>query len=277
MTTALLERRSFRMDELRVATRADGDLKMITGHAAVFNQDSEEIFGFVERIAPGAFATAIGRDDVRALWNHDANYVLGRNTAKTLRLSEDDVGLKIEIDPPDTQWARDLLVSIDRGDVTQMSFGFRTITDKWHTENSLTIRTLIEVELFDVSPVTFPAYPQTDVGLRSREAIAEEGRRRLAATGPEVRFLSDVPVAVAWLTNAIALHEGHMTGAVPVTDANQMLMMDQMKTALALLSSETGAEEGMRQARALHARASLAARPSPIALRRRALDLAERG
>jgi hypothetical protein len=84
-------------------------------------------------------------------------------------MSEDDHGLKIEIDPPDAQWARDLMTSIERGDVDQMSFGFRTITDSWQLVDGEDIRTLIEVKLFDVSPVTFPAYPDTEVGLRSLE------------------------------------------------------------------------------------------------------------
>lgn len=171
------ERRLFTMDELRVA--ADGK-RTISGHAAVFNRNSEPMWGFVERVAPGAFSESIGADDVRALFNHDPNIVLGRNTAKTLRLSEDATGLAVEIDPPDTQAARDLLVSMERGDVTQMSFGFSVITDDWATVDEQTMRTLRKVRLYDVSPVTFPAYPDTDVSVRSLEEIAAEGKTRLA-------------------------------------------------------------------------------------------------
>lgn len=157
------ERRSFPMDELRVSD----DGKKIVGHAAVFNSLSVPMFGFREQIKPGAFKKTIEKEDVRALQNHDPNFVLGRNKAGTLKLKEDSRGLHTEIDPPDTQFARDLMTSIKRGDVSQMSFGFRTVTDKWYTKDSETRRDLIEVKLFDVSPVTFPAYTATDVGVRS--------------------------------------------------------------------------------------------------------------
>ena len=160
-----LERRAFEVKELR-AVQADGGPAKIEGYAAVFNQLSENLGGFREKIQPGAFAETITVDDIRALFNHDPNYVLGRNTVGTLELEEDDHGLKIAITPPETQWARDLMESIRRGDVDQMSFGFQTITDNWATENEEYVRTLIKVRLFDVSPVTFPAYPQTTVSAR---------------------------------------------------------------------------------------------------------------
>ena len=152
--------------ELRVE---GGDTPKIVGHAAVFNKWSEDLGGFREKIASGAFTKTIKEGDIRALFNHDANFVLGRNKAGTLTLEEDKKGLKVSIDPPDAQWARDLTTSIERGDITQMSFGFRTIKDQWTTpkDGKDNQRELLEVELFDVSPVTFPAYPQTDVGVRS--------------------------------------------------------------------------------------------------------------
>jgi HK97 family phage prohead protease len=184
------ERRIFIVHDLRAAK--DG-LRTITGHAAVFNKDSEPMWGFVERVAAGAFKATIKEDDVRALFNHDPNIVLGRNTAKTLRLSEDAEGLAVEIDPPDTQAARDLLVSIERGDISQMSFGFITRKESWQYSkdgNGPNIRTLEDVQLFDVSPVTFPAYPDTDVSVRSLQEIAEAGKRALAAVPPSVVPLS---------------------------------------------------------------------------------------
>src|SRR5206468_13048750 len=108
--------------------------------------------------------------------------------------------LAVEIDPPDTQAARDLLVSMERGDITQMSFGFSTIADTWtyERENDLTMRTLDRCQLFDVSPVTFPAYPDTDVSVRSLEEIAAEGKRiidaAIEAAKPPV--VLSVPLAV---------------------------------------------------------------------------------
>jgi HK97 family phage prohead protease len=147
--------------------RADGDKPKITGYAALFNAVTD-LGMFREQIAPGAFSASLAKpDDVRALWNHDPNIVLGRNTAGTLTLSEDERGLRIEIDPPDTQWGRDAVTSIRRGDVSQMSFGFFTHRESWDYEQNM--RTLEEVELFDVSPVTFPAYADTTVAVRSME------------------------------------------------------------------------------------------------------------
>jgi HK97 family phage prohead protease len=155
--------------------RADGETQQIVGHAAVFNRDSELIFGsFIERIAPGAFAETISKpDDVRALINHDPNLILGRNLSKTLTLREDEQGLHVTIDPPNTSYAQDLLESTKRGDISQMSFGFQTMVDQWERgkDGAPDVRTLIKVRLFDVSPVTFPAYPDTDVAVRSHEAF----------------------------------------------------------------------------------------------------------
>ena len=182
------ERRAFPTGELRIESR-DGVLPKIRGHAAVFNQLSEDLGDFRERVAPGAFGESLKRDDIRALFNHDPNFPLGRNRAGTLELSEDAAGLDVVIEPPDAQFARDLMVSIARGDISQMSFGFRTLRDDWAFDGGIAVRTLHEVRLFDVSPVTFPAYPQTDVAVRAmtiwREQHAEKpwrvaiARRRL--------------------------------------------------------------------------------------------------
>lgn len=163
-----VERRNFPVTELRTITDENG-LRRIVGYAAVFNSLSEELWGFREKIDPGAFSKTIRKDDIRALKNHNSDYVLGRNRSKTLNLLEDDRGLNVEIVPPDAQWARDFMVSIDRGDVSQMSFGFITVSSRWETKDKEEIRTLEEVQLFDVSPVTYPAYPDTEVGLRSLE------------------------------------------------------------------------------------------------------------
>lgn len=162
------EQRTFDATELRVAK--DEKSTRIIGHAAVFNVIGDGGW-FREQVAPGAFADSIQTDDVRALFNHDPNHVLGRNRAGTLKLQEDERGLLIEVSPPDTQFARDLLVSIDRGDITQMSFGFEILKDSWvkSEDNQPDLRTLEKVRLWDVSPVTFPFYRETDVAVRSHE------------------------------------------------------------------------------------------------------------
>ncbi len=173
-----LERRAFVIEGLKVERREGGGATL-RGHAAVFNQLSEDLGGFREQVAPGAFLEAIEKDDIRALFNHDSNFVLGRNRAGTLRLAEDTRGLAIEIDPPDTQYARDLVVSMERGDITQMSFGFsvRPNGQDWaKNDDGVTVRTIKKVRLYDVSPVTFPAYPQTDIAVRELRTWEETQR-----------------------------------------------------------------------------------------------------
>lgn len=166
-----IERRWFQSPNLRLdgkGAESEKDIK-IRGHAAIFNELSVDLGGFREKIDPGAFAKSILEDDVRALWNHNADMVLGRNKSGTLKLTEDERGLAIEIDPPDTQLGRDVMCLMQRGDVTQMSFGF-TVPDggeRWEMIGGVAIRTLTAVNLFDVSPVTYPAYEGTDVAARS--------------------------------------------------------------------------------------------------------------
>jgi len=163
----LLDRRVTEAAEMRVDGGTDGAPPSIKGYAAVFNSLSLPMMGFRETIMPGAFKKTLREADVRALMNHDPNYVLGRSSAGTLTLAEDQKGLRYSIDPPDTNFARDLMTSIKRGDVTQSSFGFNVVRDRFTQENDVITRTLLEVRLFDVSPVTFPAYPQTEVSVRS--------------------------------------------------------------------------------------------------------------
>jgi hypothetical protein len=189
-----MERRSFTATELRAIEDEKG-LRHIVGYAAVFNSLSENLGGFREKIEPGAFRDSITADDVRALWNHDSNYILGRNKSGTLTLSEDERGLKIDVSPPDTQWARDLMVSIDRGDVDKMSFGFRTLDDDWNAVNHEEVRTLKKVQLFDVSPVVFPAYPDTEVGLRSLEEYRKTTPPKGVGDGVEDSAISTILLA----------------------------------------------------------------------------------
>jgi len=151
----------------------DGKPAVVRGYAAKFNSLSEDLGGFVEMIMPGAFDDVLG-DDVRALFNHDANFILARSRAGkgTLRLFIDETGLGYEFEAPDTQAGRDLLVSLRRGDVDQSSFAFRVAKDgdKWVEENGVVTRTIKKVSrLYDVSPVTYPAYADTAVAVRGLE------------------------------------------------------------------------------------------------------------
>jgi len=152
--------------ELKLETRADGQA-VLMGHAAVFNE-IESGGWFREQVAPGAFAESLKQDDIRALWNHDTAIVLGRNTAGTLKLWEDTKGLAVEITPPDTNQAQDIIKTIERGDVSQMSFGFQVKKATWvEEENQDDLRVLNEIKLWEVSPVTFPFYKSTDVGIKA--------------------------------------------------------------------------------------------------------------
>lgn len=146
----------------------------IAGYGAVFNQRSDLLGGFfVELIAPGAFDEVLGQD-VRGLFNHDPNYLLGRTVSGTLRLSVDQRGLAYEIDTPNTQTIRDLVVEpLKRGDMSGSSFAMRVAPggDTWHEEDGVIVRTIYKIaELRDVGPVSFPAYPDSSAAQRSLDA-----------------------------------------------------------------------------------------------------------
>lgn len=175
MTPKQREQRTIAAAEVRVV-RAEGQPPRIVGYAAVFNKPSLDLGGWRETIRPGAFRKVLeAGPDVRALVDHDPTRILARSAAQTLMLREDDKGLYVEILPADTQVGRDILTSIERGDVTGMSFSFRTQTDDWHMEDGEPMRELLEVaELYDVGPVTFPAYPDTQVAVRSLEGWKAE-------------------------------------------------------------------------------------------------------
>lgn len=145
--------------------RADNEGR-IEGYAAVFDVWTE-IWRFKEKVRRGAFSKTIKESDIRALFNHSSNYVLGRKKAGTLDLAEDDHGLYFRTKPPSVDWANGLLESIRRGDVDGASFSFDTIHDEWHSVDGVDERELIEVRLYDVGPVTFPAYEQTQVSVRA--------------------------------------------------------------------------------------------------------------
>lgn len=179
-----IERRVVTASELEL--RQEGDAApAIVGYAAVFDSLSEDLGGFRERIKSGAFTRSI-RDgaDVRAFVDHDPSKILGRNVAGTLRLKPNAKGLMVEIDPPDTQAARDIRESIKRGDVSGMSFAFLTRSDEWHMEDGEAIRELLDVDLHDVSVVTYPAYPATDVAVRSLEAFKAAAKAEEQAGRP---------------------------------------------------------------------------------------------
>jgi len=161
--------------------------RTLSGYAAVFNSPAVIGGRFREQVAPRAFNKSLKEADVRALFNHDPNIVLGRSSAKTLHLKPDEHGLRYEIDLPDTQQARDLWTSIQRGDISQSSFAFEAIKQEFaeaEEPGGMPTRTLKEVFLHDVSPVTYPAYEDTEVQARNAEEVisAYEDQQRESTT-----------------------------------------------------------------------------------------------
>lgn len=164
----------------------------LTGYAAVFYRGApEQEFRIapqlVERISAGAFDRALREDDVRALFNHDANLILGRKSAGTLRLSVDERGLKYEIDAG-TKLGRQVVESVERGDITGASFGFE-VEDEQFAGREPIVRTIRSVKLYDVGPVTFPAYSATEAEVRSLSALAM--RPVVAARCDEIQGMID--------------------------------------------------------------------------------------
>ena len=183
----IIERRTFSVKELRAAQK--DDKPVLEGLASVFNEYSQDLGGFVEIIEPGFFDDVLG-DDVRSLVNHDPNYVLGRTKAGTLEIEQTEEGLFQRTYPPiqepeAAQWAKDLMVSIKRGDIDQMSFAFIVKNtyrgdpvdgDEWSAVGDKIVRRLKKGgarELLDVSVVTYPAYTQTSVSANARSRFEE--------------------------------------------------------------------------------------------------------
>ncbi len=153
--------------ELRKAGSGPG---VLTGYAARFDSLSEPIMGmFRETIRRGAFARSLKDDDQVALWQHDAAMPLGRRSTGTLKLREDWAGLRVEIALPDSELGATVREAVARGDVKQMSFGFRVREElyrKDRADDGLPIRELLDAELIEVSPVTWAAYSETSVGVK---------------------------------------------------------------------------------------------------------------
>lgn len=145
-----------------------GEDRKIRGYAVVFNSLSLDLGGFRELVEPSAVDRTLREGlDVRAYFNHDQGLVLGRRSAGTLQLRKDGHGLAVEITPPDTTMAKDLVKSIKRGDISGMSFRFRTIEDAWDFKSNPPTRSLVDMVIGEVSVVSEPAYPATDVAVRS--------------------------------------------------------------------------------------------------------------
>ena len=164
------EMRQLRTVGTKFETREDGENLSIEGYFAVFDSNYEIAPGMSESIAPGAFSKTLS-GDIRALINHDTTLVLGRTKANTLQLREDNHGLwgHIDINPNDTD-AMNLYERVKRGDVDQCSFGFDILSEETDFRDDGSVHwTIKEVELYEVSPCTFPAYEETNISARAKE------------------------------------------------------------------------------------------------------------
>lgn len=163
----ILTRSYFELTDVETRATDDGK-KVISGYAARFDSLSVPMWGFREKIRYGAFRESLKRNDVKALWNHNSDKVLGSTKAKTLTLAEDEKGLRFEIYPPDTTDGNNAYESIRRGDVSGVSFGFKVEKQEWdESDENNVIRTLVQVDLREISPTPFPAYQDTSASVRS--------------------------------------------------------------------------------------------------------------
>jgi len=175
-----IERRILPVDDIELRV-SDGDEPKLSGYAAKYGKWSLDLGGFVERIKAGAFDEALEKCDIRCLKNHDPNLLLGRTTSKTLRLNSNSVGLHFEDDVPGTTTGKDVVEEIRRKDITGCSFSFTVASDEWkYTDDDGPVqRTITKIdELFDVGPVTYPAYPDTAVAARSLDAFKKNTEQR---------------------------------------------------------------------------------------------------
>lgn len=161
------ERRNFPITDMEVRSE-EGQPTVLRGYAAVFEKLSVPLWGFREKIQKGAFAESLSKNNIKALWNHNSDFPLGSTEGGTLRLEEDERGLLFELELPDNSWGRDAGIAIQRKDADGVSFGFTVKKDSWDNSNpDDTIRTLEDVDLIEISPTPFPAYPSTNVSARS--------------------------------------------------------------------------------------------------------------
>src|SRR5690625_2256516 len=162
----------------KIEIREDGDgNRSISGYAVKWEMKSQVLgmyFKFREQVKKGAFLESLNNDDQRFLWSHDVSQVLGRTKNGTLRLKEDDVGLRFDLDLPKTTIGNDTYESIKRGDVDGVSFGFRVEDDEvQEPEDDLPLRTVKKAKLLEVSAVAFPAYPDSEVSARGYDRMKQ--------------------------------------------------------------------------------------------------------
>ena len=221
----MLPERRYMPTDFEYRASGGGKPGTMRGYALKYNRLSQNLGGFVERVAPGAVNKTLSDNlDVLARYNHEDDYLLGRTASGTLRLTSDEQGLAYEIDLPDTTAGRDLAVLLERGDVTQSSFAFYVPPggDEWGTtEQGFPLRTLNQVQLVDVAPVNTPAYPDTEAGLRSLaecRGLDVDQVRAAASANTLTELLAGPPVERSSDNDPQGDTHGHVTVRLRLAD-----------------------------------------------------------
>ena len=189
----VLERRTRALSDtdVRLVRADDGKARGFAGHASVFNSrtaiGNPLTWGWYEEVAPGAFTKTLAEGDARFLVDHDSRLLVARVSAGDLQLAEDDIGLGVDAElDAELSYVRDLIRNLEKRRITGMSFGFYVVRDDWDTEDvetsdghtaTVEVRTIREVRLLEVSAVTFPAYEDTDAGLRAMTTEVRAARQ----------------------------------------------------------------------------------------------------
>lgn len=215
------ERRFISAATTNVGTRAaDDDAPVVEGSGALFNVEAVIYGMFREVILPGAFKDSLANDDIRVAFNHSPHFIIGRTSAKTAKVWEDGEGLKYRAEPPDTTWARDMVTSIKRRDITGSSFQFEVENDEdeeWDYSETkkgmLPLRKIKRAKLWENGPVAYPAYESTTVSARAigkaeeplAGAAAASDADQAAAAEAEARAAADAQDTVAQLENELLM------------------------------------------------------------------------
>lgn len=174
------ELRYLQIQNMEVRNKSDTNEKIVVGYVVKFNERSQLIYNeFYEKVSKGAFAKSIEQNTIKALWDHNTNLVLGSTRAGTLKIEEDDIGLKFEIILPNTETGRNAFESIQRGDVDGVSFGFYVRNDNWEylKDEDIYERTLLDIDLYEISPTPFPAYETSEVAKRTIKNLKKDNNK----------------------------------------------------------------------------------------------------
>jgi HK97 family phage prohead protease len=254
------------LDDIEWRESGNGTDYTLRGHAAVFNRVSDDLGGFRELLEPRAFRAALRKNpDVRLTFNHDSNYVMARTASGTLELREDKTGLHVWARVPKVSWVSDLRVSMQRGDIDQMSFGFSVADsgDDWAVaDDGTVVRTIRQdgiAELFDVSVVTYPAYPQTDAAMRTVLVDALKRGRIPKVKRADVVALDCLVEAYQAVKEFVAV-ETDPEDAADVTEAQKIL--DALDGLIQVEAAE--ADDGAADPDEQNGRASAGQRVAPV-------------